>query len=374
MYIASLIFGIIAICTSIIPVLGVAVAVISLIITIIAFCIKRPTGRGLRIAGLVLTLIAIVVSALLTYYTLLGIAEANEELSDRFTSAATAADLANAQNALVLAYVKGVTVGNSKGFTDSLAYTDDGELMIAEHYYKELVKAGYGDNILEVKKKFTITVSVPGKTPSIEINNNEDLTNADMDNNNEQLSNTEINNDPGVNKDASNDNNAQLKEETKITVTKEEMYEYLKIFASLGNNFKMGNTEDLKTFIAVYVGTSGKYSVKQNGGTYYVEISKDEVSRIINQYFGIKNYTLTDYEGDKFYTITVKKDTVLIEWPGIGTGWTVYEEDVDIKYSEDKIIVTVDVFSPLEEKIVGKVQFTLKVKGTDYYIEKIENL
>lgn len=68
MHIASLILGIIAIITCFIPIFGAAVSLIALIIAIAAMCIKRPNneGKGMKIAGLVLSIIAFLISLFIT--------------------------------------------------------------------------------------------------------------------------------------------------------------------------------------------------------------------------------------------------------------------------------------------------------------------
>ncbi|MBR5227625.1 MAG: hypothetical protein IKV94_03210 [Clostridia bacterium] len=164
MYIASLIFGIIALITSWIPFFGLAVTVISLIITIIAFCVKKPNGKGMRIAGLVLTLIALVISGFMTYSVFM-LADANEELLKEASEAKLKSDLSNAKFAVSLAYAQGLANGQS--MNNGLAYTSNGELMVAEDYYEALVGLE-GDNLNEVKTKYKITVSVPGGAPNLE--------------------------------------------------------------------------------------------------------------------------------------------------------------------------------------------------------------
>jgi len=172
MHIASLVLGIIAIITCFIPIFGAAVSLIALIIAIAAMCIKRPNneGKGMKIAGLVLSIIAFVISLVISGGIILGakvIADNNEEIIQDAQETLKAADLANAKHACNLAYAQGISDGMQLGFNDGAAYNEYGNIMTAEEYYKAVAET-FGETVTEIKSKYVIIVNETGMPISVE--------------------------------------------------------------------------------------------------------------------------------------------------------------------------------------------------------------
>jgi len=129
MGIASLVVSIIAIILSLIPLVGLPVAIIALILAIVAMCRKKnkEVYRGLKIAGLVISIIAMAISTLITAPVAIGayIASKNsQEIIDKAEEVLDKYDIQQVQNIAALAW--------------SEAYLD--ERIETEEEYKEYVE------------------------------------------------------------------------------------------------------------------------------------------------------------------------------------------------------------------------------------------
>jgi len=173
MSIASLVLGIIAILTCLIPIIGAVIALIALIIAIVAMCKKNvdSTGKGLRITGLILSILAMLGSLVITVPIVAGaaiISENNEKIIEEAQNAVSAAELANARNACLIAYAE-ASSRNSQ-FNDELeakAYNEYGNIMTAEDYYKAVAEEEE-ETVAEIKSKYVITVNETGTPISVE--------------------------------------------------------------------------------------------------------------------------------------------------------------------------------------------------------------
>lgn len=111
MGVASLVLGIISILLSLVPIVGFVFAVIALIIAIIAMCSKKnkEKDRGLKIAGLVMSIISTITSFIIAVPLVIGaiiIAENNDKIIDKAEQAVNMSDVGAINDKLALAYVE----------------------------------------------------------------------------------------------------------------------------------------------------------------------------------------------------------------------------------------------------------------------------
>jgi len=169
MGIASLVVSIIAIILSLIPLVGLPVAIIALILAIVAMCRKKnkEVYRGLKIAGLVISIIAMAISTLVTAPIAIGayiVSKNSQEIIDKADEAVLQSELANVRNACMLVWADAI-----RPESNGVAVDENGEVVTAEYYYNYLVTKDFGTKT-ELKKKYTIIVNSISGTPKVEIN------------------------------------------------------------------------------------------------------------------------------------------------------------------------------------------------------------
>jgi hypothetical protein len=109
MGVASLILGIIALVLCWIPALGFILALIALIVAIAAMCSKKnkEKDRGLKIAGLVMSIVSIVTSVIMTVPLIIGaiiVAENSDKIKDLITQTVGESDILAVNSKLIAAY------------------------------------------------------------------------------------------------------------------------------------------------------------------------------------------------------------------------------------------------------------------------------
>ncbi|MBR5227564.1 MAG: hypothetical protein IKV94_02905 [Clostridia bacterium] len=168
MHIASLVMGIIALIVCLIPFFDVAVAIIAFIIALIALFVKRPdgTGKGMKITGFILSLLALLISSLVTFATI-KVAKTGLEIFDNLKTSLSESQVIDIAETISETYNEAINRANDgKAYS---YYNEDlgfGYVMTARDYYEVLIPE-FGSSIEELKEKFTIYVDEEGY-PSID--------------------------------------------------------------------------------------------------------------------------------------------------------------------------------------------------------------
>ena len=168
MGIASFVVSILAIILCLIPVVGMLFALIALILATIAMCRKKnkEVHRGLKTAGLVISIIAMLISTLFTVPTLMGayfVFKNSQTMIDAANNATLLADITDVREECTLAWITAAT--ENKG----IAIDENGEVVTAEYYYNCIETKGFGTK-KELMKKYVITVSQTNGSPTVEYN------------------------------------------------------------------------------------------------------------------------------------------------------------------------------------------------------------
>ena len=154
--------------------------------------------------------------------------------------------------------------------------------------------------------------------------------------------------------------------------------EYLKVFLPRGSasNFKKTinefSDEDISNYLFFYyssLANSGDLEAKLNDGVYTYDVSKDEMDKVVDKYFGIKDYNVVVSTGRDGIRKLDNGDYQVF-W--FATGWIApAATNVLVKYNGNNVLVEYKLTNSDNLTEEGSLTFNLVYNNGNYNVKSI---